>query len=178
MTEVRVLADDGVPPDLLLSVRTLTFAAFGDRFDQHDWEHTYGGHRVVVFDGEVPVAAAAVVPRELEVGGTAYAAGYVEGVAADPGRHGNGLGSAVMATVGDLLRNRYQLGVLSTSRSAFYERLGWERWRGPTYVRHDDGRLERTPAEDDGLMVLRCAATVDVDLRAAISCDARAGDDW
>lgn len=178
MTEIRVLADDGVPADLLESVRTLTFAAFGDRFDEHDWEHTAGGHRVVVFDGEVPVSAAAIVSREVVVGGTAYSAGYVEAVATAPGRHGHRLGSAVMATVGDLVRNRYQLGVLSTSRHTFYERLGWERWRGPTYVRHEDGRIERTPDEDDGVLVLRCASTESLDLTASISCDARAGDDW
>jgi aminoglycoside 2'-N-acetyltransferase I len=178
MTEVRVLADEHVSRDLREAVRTLTFAAFGDRFDGHDWEHTYGGHRVLVLDGEVPVAAAAVVTRELVVGGTAYAAGYVEGVATAPGHQGHGLGSTVMATVGDLVRSRYQLGALSTSRSAFYERLGWERWRGPTYVLHVDGGLERTPDEDDGVMVLRCARTADLDLTASISCGARAGDDW
>lgn len=178
MTEVRVMADDGAPADLLEVVRTLTFAAFGDRFDEHDWEHTYGGHRILVLDGAVPVAAAAVVPRELVVGGTSYAAGYVEGVATAPDRHGQRLGSAVMATVGDLVRNRYQLGALSTSRHTFYERLGWERWRGPTYVRHSDGRPERTPDEDDGVLVLRCAATGALDLTASISCDARPGDDW
>ena len=188
MTEIRVLADEHVPRDLLEAVRALTFAAFGDRFDEHDWAHTFGGHRVVVFDGEAPVAAAAVVGRELVVGGAggvvgvgggaAYSAGYVEGVATAPGRDGHGLGSAVMTTVGDLVRNRYQLGALSTSRSAFYERLGWERWRGPTSVRHVDGGLERTPDEDDGVMVLRCAGTADLDLTAAISCEARTGDDW
>ena len=129
MTEIRVLADDNTPAELLEAVRELTFAAFDGRFDEHDWEHTYGGHRVVVFDGTVPVAAAAVVRRELVVGETTYSVGYVEGVATAPGRDGQGLGSAVMATVGDLVRNRYELGALSTSRHTFYERLGWERWR-------------------------------------------------
>ena len=172
------MADDSVPAELLEAVRAFTFAAFDGRFDEHDWEHTYGGHRVVVFDGDLPVAAAAVVPRDLVVGETSYAAGYVEGVAAAPGRDGQGLGSAVMVTVGDIVRNRYQLGALSTSRHTFYERLGWERWHGPTYVRHDDDRLERTHDEDDGVLVLRCPTTADLDLTASISCDARAGDDW
>jgi aminoglycoside 2'-N-acetyltransferase I len=178
MTEVRLLADDDVPPDLLEAVRSLTFAAFGGRFDVHDWEHTYGGRRVVLLDRDVPVAAAAVVPRLLVVGDHAYAAGYVEGVATAPGHHGLGSGSAVMASAGDLVRGGYELGALSTSRHAFYERLGWERWRGPTYVRHVDGRLERTPDEDDGVLVLRCAATEGLDPTASITCEARAGDDW
>ena len=178
MTELRVLADDNTPTELLEAVRELTFAAFDGRFDEHDWEHTYGGHRVVVFDGTVPVAAAAVVRRELVVGEATYSVGYVEGVATAPGRDGQGLGSEVMATVGDLVRNRYELGALSTSRHTFYERLGWERWRGPTYVRHDDGRLERTPDDDGGVLVLRCATTEELDLTASLSCEPRAGDDW
>ena len=173
-----MLADADVPRDVLEAVRAFTFAAFGGRFDEHDWEHAYGGHRVVVLDSEVPVAAAAVVPRELMVGEASYAAGYVEAVATAPGHDRQGLGSVVMASVGDLVRSRYELGALSTSRHTFYERLGWERWRGATYVRLDGGRLERTPDEDDGLMVLRCAATGQLDLTASISCEARAGDDW
>jgi hypothetical protein len=36
----------------------------------------------------------------------------------------------------------------------------------------------RTPEEDGGIMVLRFGATATLDLTAAISCEARAGDDW
>jgi aminoglycoside 2'-N-acetyltransferase I len=178
VVEVRVLADDEVDAGLLDAVRTLTFAAFGGRFDEHDWDHTYGGARVVALDGDVAVAAGAVVPRLLVVGDRAFDTGYVEGVATAPGRHGTGFGTAVMAACADVIRARHQLGALSTGAHGFYERLGWQRWHGPTYVRHDDGRLERTPDEDDGLMVLLTGASTGPDLTASISCPARAGDDW
>ena len=57
----------------------------------------------------------------------------------------------------------------------FYERLGWQRWLGPTYVRRSDG-VVRTPDEDDGVMVLVTATAVD--LTAPITCEERPGDDW
>ena len=82
------------------------------------------------------MAHAAVVERVLEVGGRAVRAGYVEGVATTPTRQGEGLGSLVMQRVGQLLEAEFEVGALSTGRHAFYERLGWERWRGPTFVRH------------------------------------------
>jgi aminoglycoside 2'-N-acetyltransferase I len=178
VVEVRTWTDDQVPDRVLAAVRELTFAAFGGRFDEHDWEHTYGGTRVVVLDGDVPVAAGAVVPRLLVAGDRTVDTGYVEGVATAPDRHGRGLGTAVMSACAEIVRDRFHLGALSTGAHPFYERLGWERWRGPTYVRHDDGRLERTPDEDDGVMVLRCRVTEELDLTTSITCEARAGDDW
>ena len=53
----------------------------------------------------------------------------------------------------------------------------WERWRGPTFVRQG-GTVLRTPAEDDGVMVLRFGPSRSIDLNAAICCEARQGDDW
>jgi aminoglycoside 2'-N-acetyltransferase I len=178
VTEIHAWSDDEMPGEVLTAVRILTFAAFGGRFDAHDWQHTFGGTRVVALDGAVPVAAGAVVPRLLVVGGQPFDAGYVEGVATVPGRHGEGLGTAVMSACAGVVRDRFELGALSTGAPAFYERLGWERWRGTTYVRHDDGRLERTRDEDDGVMVLRTGPSAGIDVTSSISCPARGGDDW
>jgi aminoglycoside 2'-N-acetyltransferase I len=177
MVEVVVADDRGWDEQLLAAVRVMTFAAFGGRFDGHDWEHTQGGLRVVALDAGAPVAAGAVVPRTLAVGDRKVGAGYVEGVATAVGRQRSGLGTVVMRAVGDVVRERYELGVLSTSAHAFYERLGWERWRGPTYVR-DGAALVRTEAEDDGIMALRHGPTAGLDLTASLICDARPGDDW
>lgn len=177
MVAVRVWTDDEVPPDLLAAVRELTFAAFGGRFDEHDWDHTHGGWRVVALDDDVPVATAAVVPRLLVVGEQPFRSGYVEGVATVPSAGGRGHGSAVMAAATELVREHVELGGLSTGLQGYYERWGWQRWQGPTYVQHPD-RLERTPDEDDGVMVLRCGPSAAIDLTASITCEARAGDDW
>lgn len=177
VTRVEVLRDADVPAGRLTAVRELTFAAFGGRFDEHDWDHTSGGWRVIRLDGEAPVATAAVVPRLLVVGEHAFRGGYVEGVATTPAAGGRGHGAAVMAAATALVREEFELGGLSTGLQGYYERWGWQRWQGPTYVRHPD-RLERTPAEDDGVMVLRFGASAELDLTASIACEARSGDHW
>ena len=120
---------------------------------------------------------AAVVPRTIRVDDCAFRAGYVEGVATRPDRQRQGLGSQVMTEAAGVLRREFDLGVLSTGRSEFYQSLGWERWQGPTFVR-TGGQLVRTEDEDDGIMVLRFGPSQEVDLTAPISCDSRPGDDW
>jgi aminoglycoside 2'-N-acetyltransferase I len=157
--------------------RSLVDDAFGGRFEESDWHHALGGWHVLVTDGGSVVAHAAVVPRELHVDGRPVDAGYVEAVATAPARQGQGLGTLALREVDRLLRRHHELGALSTGAHRFYERLGWERWRGPTFVRVGDD-VVRTPDEDDGIMVLRYGPTATLDLTAALSCGAREGDDW
>jgi aminoglycoside 2'-N-acetyltransferase I len=175
--QVRGFADEETPSHILEAARLLVVEAFDGRFSAEDWEHTAGGWRVIAFNGDEPVAHAAVVPRTLRVGQRAFAAGYVEGVATRTGRHGRGLGTAVMNEIADLVRMNFELGGLSTGRQSFYQSLGWEPWRGPSYVDHN-GELIRTPDEDDGIMVLRFGPSADVELEAPIVCQSRPGDDW
>jgi GNAT superfamily N-acetyltransferase len=174
---VILRGDDAFSPHELAAIRRMLGDAFAGDFDDTDWDHTFGGWRAVVWDGDVPVAHAAVFGRAVEVGGRALEVGYVEGVGTAPARQRQGLGSAVMGAIGDVIQARFDLGVLGTGEHGFYERLGWERWQGPSYVRRRD-RLARTAEDDDGLMVLRTPRSGDVDLTAPIVCDERAGDDW
>lgn len=173
---IAVTTADATGP-LLVEVRTLLVQAFGGEFSDDDWQHTVGGCHVVVTDDGTAVAHAAVVPRVLHVGGDPVRAGYLEGVATAPHRQREGLGSMAMLEAGRVVRRRFEVGALSTGCHAFYERLGWERWQGPTYVRHGDVHI-RTEDEDDGIMVLRFGASAGLDLRSAIACESRAGDDW
>jgi aminoglycoside 2'-N-acetyltransferase I len=161
----------------LKNIRRLLDEAFGGDFSDEDWEHTLGGWHVVLVERGVPLAHAAVVPRVLTVAGDPLRSGYVEGVATTPQRQGEGFGWAVMSRVGQVLHDEFEIGALSTNFHGFYKRLGWERWRGPTFVRHG-GELIRTEEEDDGIMVLRFGTSVELDLTAPISCAARNGDDW
>ncbi len=76
-----------------------------------------------------------------------------------------------MSEASALVGTRFDLGALSTGRHRFYERLGWERWHGPTFVRREHD-VVRTKEEDDGVMVLRFGPSRDIDLGATISCEA------
>ena len=125
------------------AIRALMDAAFGsdeeERFTDDDWQHAVGGvHFVLELDGEI-VAHAAVVEREIHVGGRALRTGYVEAVATAPERQGMGLGSIVMTDVSDHIRDGFELGGLGTGRQSFYGRLGWQVWAGPTSVRTAEG---------------------------------------
>lgn len=165
------------PSGLLSKIRALLDDAFEGDFCEDDWQHTLGGWHVVAIEDDVPLAHAAVVPRVLEIGGRRFRSGYVEGVATMPARRGQGLGTLVMAGLVPVLHAEFDVGVLSTGLPRFFQRLGWERWRGPSFVWRD-GELIRTEEEDDGLMALRFGPSLDLDLAASITCEARRGDDW
>ena len=84
----------------------------------------------------------------------------------------------MLAAATELIRDRFELGALSSGEWGFYERLGWERWHGPSHVRAADGTIARSPDDDDGVMVLRCPASRDIDAGDPITCEQRAGDSW
>ncbi len=161
----------------LADVRELLERSFEGGFSPEDWAHTIGGHHVTVRESGALVAHAAVVPRTLHIGDRRMDAGYVEGVATRPDARGRGFGSLAMSELALAIRGLYEIGALSTDRRSFYERLGWESWRGPSYVR-DGHELIRTEDEDEGLLVLRFGPSAAVDLTLSIACEARPGDDW
>lgn len=175
---VHVVRTDEATTELLTQIRRLLDEAFSGDLSDEDWEHTVGGWHVVLADSEVPVSHAAVIDRSLETGGRSWRCGYVEGVATAPERRGEGLASATMSHANQLVREHFEMGGLSTGRHRLYERLGWQRWKGPTFARLNDGTLLRTHDDDDALMVLRFGASAELDLTAPISCESRAGDDW
>jgi hypothetical protein len=55
----------------------------------------------------------------------------------------------------------------------------WDHTLGGWHIVATDAQsIVRTSHEDDGIMVLRCAATADIDLGGSICCSDRSGDDW
>ena len=164
------------------AIRSLLWAAFADDeeggFGEDDWQHALGGvHVVAEADGEI-VAHAAVVEREIHVAGRLLRTGYVEAVATLPSRQRQGVGTAVMGEVNAIVRDGFELGALGTGSHEFYERLGWERWHGPSFVRTRDGGERRTPDEDGYILVLLTPTTPPISLDAPISCEWRPGDVW
>ncbi|MCB0976056.1 MAG: GNAT family N-acetyltransferase [Acidimicrobiales bacterium] len=175
MADLRVTGR--LPEELLTSTRALLDRAFDGDFTDEDWEHALGGVHATLVDDDVVVAHAAVVPRDIRIDGRWFRAGYVEAVAAHPDLHGKGLGSQVVDAIVDIIRDRDEVGVLSTGAQPFYERLGWERWRGSSAVL-DEGGPRRTPEDDDSLMVLRTKHSATLALDGEIACESRPGDDW
>jgi aminoglycoside 2'-N-acetyltransferase I len=149
----------------------------GGGFASDDVDHAMGGvHWIAEVRGRI-VAHSSVVPRMLEAGGIPLATGYVEAVATHPAWQRRGIASRLMTAADAHIAKAYALGALSTSVPAVYERLGWERWRGPTFVRTPDGPV-RTADEDDGIMVLRTPRTPPVRGDEPLSCEWRPGDVW
>jgi aminoglycoside 2'-N-acetyltransferase I len=113
----------------------------------------------------------------LEVDGGRLRTGYVEAMATRTELQGRGIGTEVLRAVNDHIVVVYELGALDTGSDWFYRRLGWLRWRGPTFLRSADG-IVRTEDEDGNIMVLPTPASGPLDLDAPISCDPRPGEVW
>src|SRR3990170_893248 len=117
---VQLVASRDLQGPQRTAIRALLDAAFAGDFSDADWAHALGGtHAIVEADGAI-VAHASVVPRLLAV---------------HPTRQGTGLGTAVMRALAKVIAQQYAIGALSSGEWHFYERLGWERWQGPTWGR-------------------------------------------
>ncbi len=175
---VREVATADLTPTEIADLWSLFSTAWpAGRFDQHDFDHAMGGRHWIIEIGGRVVSHAAVVPRLLLLDDLPLRSGYVEAVGTLPELENRGLGSAVVTAADDHIRATYELGALSTGRFAFYERLGWRRWLGPTFVRTRAGPV-RTEDEDGSILVLPTAKTPPLDLMASLTCDWRDGDAW
>jgi aminoglycoside 2'-N-acetyltransferase I len=153
------------------------FAGDGEGFTDEDWAHALGGiHFLLEQDGAI-VAHAYVVERELHAGTQPIRAGYVEAVATRPDAQRLGHGTRLMQDVNDHIRVTFELGALSAASPAFYARLGWEPWPGPTAVRTATGEA-RTPDDDGGVFILTTPSSPPLDRHAVLSCPLRSGDVW
>ncbi|HUS20614.1 MAG TPA: GNAT family N-acetyltransferase [Aeromicrobium sp.] len=179
---IRQCRTDELTNHELARIRELLWAAFADdehgAFEEDDWDHALGGtHFLAEVKGEI-VCHASVVERTIEVSAQPMRTGYVEAVATDPAQQRRRYGTAVMRAVNEWIGARFELGMLGTGSQAFYERLGWRVWQGPSSVRTADG-AQRTPEEDGYIMYLRTPTTPPgVDDTSPISCEWRTGDVW
>ena len=94
---------------------------------------------------------------------------YVDAVATSPAHQGQGIGSAVMRHLAAAVAD-YDVACLETERVAFYERLGWEEWRGPLAGLTDEGVVP-TP-DQTGIMILRLPRTPALDPDGPLTIDA------
>jgi aminoglycoside 2'-N-acetyltransferase I len=178
---LRTEQTEELEPQRLEELTALCEAAFGEPFAAV-WERVGPGLHVMAEVGGRAVAHAMIVDRRLYAGhemDLALDVGYVENVATLPSAQGSGHGASVMREVGRIINQEYQLGALATGSSAFYERLGWEAWAGPTFVRTADGELLRSAHQDGHVMVLRTPRTPPgLSLQLPIAVDWRAEEPW
>jgi aminoglycoside 2'-N-acetyltransferase I len=163
-------------PAQLTALRAFLDTAFDD-FTDDDWAHALGGVHVWLDGPDGVLNHAAVIERTLVCAGQTLLVGYVEAAATAAPHRRQGHGASVMRRIGDLIRERYPLGVLATGVHAFDDGLGWERWRGATFVAGPGG-VEPSPDEDGGIMILRTPLTPALDLDGEMVADWRQGDAW
>lgn len=127
--------------------------------------------------GELATHAVVTTRRAQPTGLPILRTAYVDAVATAPSQQGRGFGSALLGRLAAAIADEsYELGCLETGRVAFYERLGWERWRGPLAGRGDAGLIP-TP-DQEGVMVLRLPRTPPLDLDGLLTIERQAIRIW
>lgn len=135
-----------------------------------------GGRHFLAHRGRELASHAVVTTRWAQPEGhIALKTAYVDAVSTLPTYQGLGYGSEVMerlaAAIGD-----YEIACLQTDRAGFYERLGWEVWRGPLAGRSEHGLIP-TP-EQRGVMVLRLPSTPPLDLETQLTIERQSYRIW
>jgi aminoglycoside 2'-N-acetyltransferase I len=176
---IRVVPSAALSTAEWTTLTDLCVSAFNEDWDGY-WESIGPGIHVIAEDAERGVVAhAAIVDRLLYPGEASVRSGYVEAVAVWPDLQRHGHGTRVMEVIDAMIDEGYELGALGTGSHGFYQRLGWETWQGPTWIRERDGHLKRSPSEDGGIMIRRTPATPpDLDLSLPIAVDWRPGEVW
>jgi aminoglycoside 2'-N-acetyltransferase I len=135
-----------------------------------------GGRHFMAYRGEQLVSHAVVTTRWLQPDGQpVLKTAYVDAVATLPAYQGQGYGTAVMQHLASNVAD-YEIACLETEHPAFYERLGWELWRGPLAGRSEQGLIP-TP-DQTGIMILRLERTPALDLDGALTIESQGGRIW
>ena len=132
-----------------------------------------GGWHFLAYHNDDLVSHAVVTTRWLQPEGQPLLkTAYTDAVSTLPAYQGRGYGSALMRQLAKDIDSEYVIACLETERDTFYERLGWEVWRGPLAGRSEDGLIP-TPHQT-GIMILRLSRTpaLDLDTRLTIECQA------
>jgi aminoglycoside 2'-N-acetyltransferase I len=178
--DAHTLVFDVTPADQLspherTEIITLCAIAYQEGFDALFDELADSVHVRARLGGEL-VSHAAWVTRWLQPnGGAPLRTAYVEAVATAPAHRCKGYASLVMRKLQACI-GHYELGGLSPFDVGYYERLGWEVWRGPLAIRTGTALL---PTPDEAVMILRLAGTpATLDLSAQLTAEWRVGELW
>jgi aminoglycoside 2'-N-acetyltransferase I len=173
---IQIIAHEELPADQLHTLLLLCAEAYDEPFSTFEpWAEN--AVHVLGFLGKTLVSHAMWVERLLQPQGMPLLrTAYIEAVATLPAHQQQGYGTAIMRRLQTEIA-RYDLGGLSENPDYrdWYQRLGWEPWRGPLLIRTDAGLLS-TP--DEYCMILRLPQTPPLDLDDALSAEWRTGELW
>ena len=180
IVHLEVLARDALTRAMRAEIIALCESAYEEDFSNLFEQLPDSVHVLARDECGSLVSHAEFVPRWLQAGGhEVMRTAYVEAVATLPGHQRKGLATAVLQRLVDVVAAdpAWRLAALSPSDAAFYERLGWELWRGPLAIRHD-GRLEPSP-EDEQVMIQRLPRTpATLDTTMLLTAEWREGELW
>lgn len=135
-----------------------------------------GGRHFLVYRDDEIVSHAVVTTRCLQPAGRSeLKTAYVDAVSTLPAAQGQGYCSVAMRRLAIEIGD-YDIACLQTDLVGFYERFGWEFWRGPLAGRTEQGLIP-TP-EQRGVMVLRLPQTPPLDLDAGLSIEVQPDRIW
>ncbi|MFC8671086.1 GNAT family N-acetyltransferase [Streptomyces griseorubiginosus] len=161
----------------LKELKGMLESVFGkERYTQESWEHCLGGIHYLLRYGDKLVAHGALVPRYLRQGDMELRGVYGESMATLSDWRNLGFGTAIVALATAEIRRNYDIGVFAGSRYGFYRRLGWDKWRGPTFVETARGIELKGPDRGAVMFWLPDHSIVDPD--ADLTTISRSGDDW
>jgi aminoglycoside 2'-N-acetyltransferase I len=136
-----------------------------------------GGWHFLAYHNELLVSHAMVTTRWLQTENRLLLkTAYIDAVATLPAYQSQGYGSALMRQLASDIDSQYVIACLETDRETFYERLGWQSWRGPLAGRRDHD-LFPTP-EQRGIMILRLSQTPTLDLDSMLTIECQTGRIW
>jgi aminoglycoside 2'-N-acetyltransferase I len=173
--QLTILPSSQLSNSQLAEIVELCTAAFDE--DYQPYLDNFGpADHVLCHDGGRLVSHALWVERWLQPGELLpLRTAYIEGVCTDMDHRGRGYASAVMRCLAAAIERDFEFAALGTRSHSFYAQHGWERWRGPTFVRTGDG-IEAYPSEF--VMILRLPRTPLLDPAWSLSCEWRPGDIW
>ncbi len=131
---------------------------------------------VLGYYNDLLVCHALWVTRYLQAGtNPMMRTAYVEAVATEAEYRSRGFASAVMKhLIGEV--QEYDLAALSPFSVEYYQRLGWDLWQGPLFIRTKDNL--QPSLDEEEVMIFRLPKTPLLDLTVSLSAEWRKGELW
>jgi aminoglycoside 2'-N-acetyltransferase I len=168
--------------DLAAATRESIIRVCVDAHQEEDFKNLFsyipsGGWHFLAYHNDKLVSHALVTTRWLQPEGQPLIkTAYIDAVATLPAYQGLGYGSDLMRQLASEIDRDYEIACLETERETFYERLGWEAWRGPLAGRSEAGLIP-TPNQT-GIMILRLSQTPALDLDKGLTIECQAERIW